>query len=256
MNDIEARIAALGRPGMSLAGWKAIAQSLERTKAWDIAHPELAAEYRRLVADLERQTAENERTERQAAAAAKVLRTQGAKLERSGVGQRSLEAAANPQPSEALSVVQRWLPDASLTWLVLCGDKGTGKSVAATWAVREAIRSGGTAAFLRASELAKLSGFDAGAAELEHLKRVHLLVLDDVGTELLTDHARAQLHELADHRHENYARTILTSNLRWKGALETRLGERIADRVAQAGRIVQIAPERSLRRPGKPPEAA
>lgn len=247
MNELEIRIAAIGRPPLSLGGFKAVATSLALAKAWDVENPAAAAEYRRLVAELEITRKQTERNEREATAAARVLRTQGAKLSRSGVGERSLEAAANAQASEALAVVKRWLPEHALTWLVLCGDKGTGKSVAATWGIREVIRGGGTAAFRRASELAKLSSFDAGADELEHLKRVHLLVIDDFGTEQLTDHAKAQLHELVDHRHEHYGRTVLTSNLKWT-LLEQRLGERIADRIAQAGRVVQIAPEPSLRR--------
>lgn len=241
--ELEAAIAALGRPALSLAGLKSIIDTGRRAKAWDEAHPVEAARYRALVAELEAEVRKAEALEAERLAAERVLRTSASKLERSGVGQRAMAAAVDPRPTEALVAVRRWLADASKTWLVLCGAKGTGKSVAATWAVRHAITTGSTAAFRRASELAKLSGFDAGAVELETLKRVDLLVLDDVGTETLTDWARAQLHELVDYRHEAYGRTILTSNLSWKGAggLEARLGERIVDRIAQAGTRVQVS---------------
>ncbi len=241
--QLEAAIAALGRPTLSLAGLRAIIETGRQAKAWDEAHPAESARYRALVAELEAETRRVEAQEAERAAAERVLRTSAARLERSGVGQRALAAAADAEDTDALIAVKRWLRDASRTWLVLCGAKGTGKSVAATWAVREAITTGSTAAFRRSSELAKLSGFDAGAAELDTLKRVDLLVLDDVGTEQLNDWARAQLHELVDHRHEAYGRTILTSNLPWRGAggLEARLGERIADRVAQAGTVVQVS---------------
>lgn len=250
LQELEATIASLGRPTLSTSTIKAIAASLAQAKAWDAANPEAAARYHALTAQHHAETARLQREEREALAVEKALRTQAAKLERSGVGERSLAAASDAKPTEALAVVQRWLPDTSLTWLCLCGAKGTGKSVAATWAVREVIRGGGSAAFRRTSELAKLSQFEAGAAELEQLKRVHLLVLDDFGAELLTDYARAQLHELLDHRHEHYGRTVLTSNLAWigSGSMSERLGERLVDRVAQAGRCIQLSPANSLRR--------
>lgn len=243
IRELEAAIAALGRPTLSLAGLRAILDSGAQANAWDAAHPVEAARYRALVDELEVETRRAEAQEAERLAAERFLRTSAARLERSGAGERSLTEAANAHDTEALTAVKRWLQDASKTWLVLCGPKGTGKSVAATWAVRHAITTGSTAAFRRASELAKLSGFDAGAVELEHLKRVDLLVLDDVGTETLSDWARAQLHELVDTRHEAYGRTILTSNLQWRGTqgLEARLGERVADRIAQAGTVVQVA---------------
>lgn len=224
--------------------------SLARARAWDAQHPLRAAQYRALCVELDAETRRVEAEARERDAAERALRTSAAKLERSGVGPRSLEAATAAHDTEALGVVKRWREDNSLTWLALCGAKGTGKSVAATWLVREVIRAGDTAAFRRTSELAKLSQFEAGAAECERLKRVHLLVLDDFGAELLTDYAKAQLFEVLDYRHENYGRTILTSNLAWQGAggMAERLGERLVDRLRQAGRVVQLAPEKSMRR--------
>ena len=232
---------------MSLAGFRAIHQSLEQAKAWDAVNPAKAAEHRRLTALHDAATRKADAEERERLAVERAMRAMGAKLERSGIGERALAAVVDADDTEALGVVKRWLPEHSLTWLALCGTKGTGKSVAATWAVRESIRTGGTGAFRRASELAKLSQFDAGAAELEQLKRVHLLVVDDFGTELLGDYARAQLHELFDYRHENYGRTILTSNLPWVD-FKARLGERLSDRFEQAGRMSQLSPAPSMRK--------
>lgn len=268
IHELETLIAAFGRPrplaplgsterdeGTTSAGsrLRRIALNAAAAKAWDAEDPERARRFHALVAELDAETKRVERTERERIATERILRTSASRLERSGVGERSLDAAASAYETEALGVVKRWRADASLTWLVMCGVKGTGKSVAATWLVREVINSGDSAAFRRTSELAKLSQFEAGAAELEHLKCVHLLVLDDFGAELLTDYARAQLFEVLDHRHENYGRTILTSNLQWQGAggMAERLGERLVDRMAQAGRVVQLQPEKSLRRGGR-----
>lgn len=266
---LEAEIAAFSRPALAFGGPKRTAEmaplgrvnvlsrSLATARQWDEAHPIEAQRRAQLIRELEVETQRADRAEQERESIERHLRVAGARLERSGVGERSLAAASEPQDTEALGVVKRWLAEKDLTWLVLCGPKGTGKSVAATWAVREVIRSGGTGAFRGTAALAKLSAFDAGAAELAHLKRVHLLVLDDFGTELLTEYARAQFHDLLDHRHENYGRTIITSNLMWLSTtrdgvtvpgLESRLGERLVDRMAQAGRRVQLAPQKSMRR--------
>lgn len=248
--QLEAEIAALGRPGLLLGSFAVIQRSLAAAKAWDVANPGKAVVYRDLCGQLERETKRIEREERERAALERTLRTSAVKLARSGAGERSLDAAAQAQDTEALQVVKRWLATADKVWLALCGSPGTGKSVAATWAVREAIRGGSSAAFRRTAEIAKLSGFEAGARELEHLKNVDLLALDDFGAELLTDYARAQLFELLDARHEAYGRTILTSNLQWMGAggMAERLGERLVDRIADGGTRVQLAPVKSMRR--------
>lgn len=258
IKQLEARINAIGRPAMDLRGLRGISESLAAARAWDAAHPDEAAEYHRLTAELDLEVRRSEREERERAAIDRAMRAMGAKLARSGVGERALSAAAEAEDTEALGVVKRWLPEHSLTWLGLCGTKGTGKSVAATWAVREAIRSGGSGAFRVAAAIAKLSQFDVGAAELEHLKRVNLLVVDDFGTELLSDYARSVFHELFDYRHENYGRTIITSNLPWldyvtrdgekKPGLRTRLGERLVDRFEQCGRYSQLAAVKSYRK--------
>ena len=248
--EIEQQIKALGRPELAFAPISLARLTLQRARDWDALHPEACAEYRRLCVDFERETLRIEREERERVSLDRALRLSSVKLERSGAGERSLAAASQAQDTEALGVVRRWLAEPSKVWLALCGAPGTGKSVAATWAVREAIRSGGTAAFRRTAEIAKLSGFEAGAVELEHLKRVHLLALDDFGAELLTDYARAQLFELLDARHEAYGRTILTSNLQWVGAggMAERLGERLCDRIAEGGTRQQLAKADSMRR--------
>lgn len=255
--ELEARIAALGRPGIEFRSMATVGASLRNAKAWDAEHPEQAAEYRALVAELEALTEREERQQAERDRLERALRHMAVKLERSGIGDRSLAAAQNAQETEALAVVRRWMPDHALTWLVLCGDKGVGKSVAATWALVEVMRGGGTAARIDATRLATLSQFDAGAAELAWLKRVDMLLVDDIGTELLNDFARTRMHELFEERHETYRRTIITSNLPWYAAtkdgvtlpgLAARLGERLVDRIAQAGRAVQLAAIKSMRR--------
>lgn len=268
--QLESEISALGRPSAlfdpeakgtfsSLMGGLQVA--LNRAKAWDSANPAKAIAHRDLCARLEIAQKASERAAAERTALERHLRTSAVKLERSGAGERSLAAAADAKDTEALGVVKRWLTEKGKVWLALCGSPGTGKSVAATWAVREAIRGGSSAAFRRTAEIAKLSGFEAGAAELAHLKRVDLLALDDFGAELLTDYARAQLFELLDARHEAYGRTILTSNLQWLSSttkaegqppvtipgMADRLGERLVDRIADGGTRYQLNKAPSMR---------
>jgi len=247
--QLEAAIDAIGRPQTTSLALQAIVRSRAEKQAWDAAHPAEAREYFRLCALLDAEVLRRERERQEAERAERALRSMGAKLERSGIGQRALEAVEKPQDTEALGVVKRWLPEHALNWLVLCGAPGTGKSIAATYAVREAIRGGGGAAFRRCQALAKLSAFDVGQTEFEALKHVGLLVVDDFGAELLTEYARAQIFEMLDWRHENYGRTIITSNLQWSD-LKTRLGERLVDRIGQSGRLSQLAAGKSMRKRG------
>ena len=253
---LEHRIEAFGRPALVFVPLSKSAASLAAAKDWDRRNPELAAERKQLLDELVALQKSIDRTEAQWVAADRALRKSQSKLERSGVGPRALEAAVSAKDTEALAVVKSWRAGKEC-WLCLCGIKGTGKSVAATWLVREVIMAGDTAAFVKASDIAKLSQFEAGAVELEHFKGVHLLVIDDFGAELLTEYAKSQLHELLDHRHEHFGRTIITSNLPWTTTtmngqtiigMKERLGERIEDRIAQDGIVEQLTPEKSMRR--------
>lgn len=223
---------------------------LRRLKDWDAAHPAEAAEHARLRALHEQVVNDAIRNEREARIAERALNRLADRMERAGIGERSAAAASDPDEDfESFAVTRRWL-DTSTSWLVLCGQKGTGKTVASTWAVREVLRRGDSAAIRSIADVAALSSFESGATELEHLKRVALLVLDDAGTEQVTSHVAARLHQLLDARHEAYGRTIISSNLRWGGGdgLEVRLGERIVDRIAQSGKVVQLAARPSGRR--------
>lgn len=242
IEELEFKIAAFGRPERALAPMREVFATLEAAKQWDRANPEKAAEYHALCAELNLAIREAEARELEAKNAERVLRLSAVRLERSGVGERSLVAAREPKETMALRVVQQWLAS-DVPWLVLCGPKGTGKTVAVTWAVAEVIRRGDTAAFRRASEIARLSSFEVGAAELGSLVRVGLLALDELGAENLTDHARGQLHELLDRRHESpRLRTVVTTNLR-ASALAERIGERLVDRIKQGGGFREVSGE-------------
>ena len=229
-DDIRAEMASLGAPEARWSGRKAIAESLAAKKAWRQAHPDASARLDQLAAEL----GEAEEQAREMLRAARMAE----RLEGSGLGARTREAVEAASDSPAVVSTRQWL-NAGRSWLLLAGDVGTGKTVAAGWALREVARQGQTVAFRRAAEVARLSGFDAGAQELHRLKRVGLLVLDDLGTECATGWGTSILHELLDTRHEAKLRTIITSNLKRADA-RARLGDRMADRVQQDGRVVWL----------------
>lgn len=230
----------------------AIQRSMRALKDWDAEHPDLAKEHHRLVDELELV----ERHEAASARAVRLAERAVSVLERSGAGERSLAAATSPQQTQALEAAQQWMAEAPHRWaLVMRGTVGTGKTVAACWCLRRAALQGESVAFRKAGEVARLSGFDAGAVELKLLKSVGLLVLDDVGAEKLNEWGQALLVELLDARYESNARTVLTANPPWekdpkfpdRAALVERLGQRVVDRLRQGGRVVELSGQ-SLRK--------
>lgn len=249
INEITAEMAALGRPVARFYPPSALNASRAALAEWREKHPDKAAKFNELGDELR----EAEAVLAEQEAATRRLQRMMELLERSGVGERSLHAATDPHDWDAVVETRRWLATGTQTWLVLVGGKGTGKSVAATWAVREACKRGDSAFFRRASEVARLSTFDAGADELTRLRKCALLVVDDLGTENLTAHAQGLFFEIFDVRHENHLRTIITSNV-GRQQLKERLGERLTDRLKSDGRIIELHGE--SKRTAKVPEPA
>lgn len=211
--DIELDIRALGRPAFD---WRPSTRAAIR--AWDLEHPDLAARYTELAA---------ERAEADAAALA-AYRAQRLRPQLPTVTEA---AAASATETDALRGVRGWL-QGSERWCLLVGPVGTGKSVAARWAVDRVIETGRWAFMTTAARLGRLSTWD-DAGELDRLERADLLVVDDVGAEADNDHARVTLRSLLDTRHDRGRRTILTSNL-VDGLLSRWLGERITNRIAES----------------------
>lgn len=140
------------------------------------------------------------------------------------------QALARPQPSEVMAKAEAWLASAR-AWLVLAGDTGTGKSVAAGHALVVASQARQSVAWVTSAGFATAVGGFSGQAECERLKHVDVMVLDDFGAEHMTPFSVSVLFEVLHHRHEDGRRTILTTNLD-REQLRARLGPRLADRVA------------------------
>lgn len=85
------------------------------------------------------------------------------------------------------------------------------------------------------------SGDGSTQAVIERYSFAKLLVLDDIGTEAPTEWTKAKLTQIIDTRWGYRLPTIFTSNLPLL-KLESRLSDRIADRVAQmcAGNVIHV----------------
>jgi hypothetical protein len=146
----------------------------------------------------------------------------------------------------ALKTVRRWLAMATgqvpnttgkpLCFLALLGPKSLGKTVAAIWAVAEV---GG--AYVTAGDLRRMtSSYDARDRELlKDLYRTRLVVLDDVGTEALTDTAEEAVFDFINARQVENALTIITGNITTEQFKE-RYQERVYERVTHQGFFVEL----------------
>lgn len=231
-------IDAIGRPVPRFGNLRAVNESLFEIREWDAANPTEAANHRALCDEVDRVEAAELEAERSTRRAERIT----AAIDSSGAGTRSLEAATAPKNTQALAATRAWLSDPKQWALVLRGDVGTGKTVAACWALKTVAKQAETVAFRRGGEIVRLSGFDEGARELSRLKAAGLLVIDDIGAEQLTDWGRSLLSELLDTRCEGRLRTVLTANPTWD-ELVKRLGSRIVDRLRDGGRVVELSGE-------------
>ena len=109
------------------------------------------------------------------------------------------------------------------SWLALCGMRGTGKSHLAAAIALETMRRGQQAYFRLVSEMLDdlRQGYDDGDhdAQMQFLKEVPCLVLDDLGKERGTDAAKDFLYQIIDARYRERRQVIITSNARSKEEL-------------------------------------
>lgn len=127
--------------------------------------------------------------------------------------------------------------------LLICGRPGTGKThlavgiarrVAVTFGIRYATVSGLARAVRSSySKLASKTELDI----LEDHLSPSLLVLDEVGVGLGTDHERAMMHDVLAGRYDRKKPSIMISNLSLD-EVRTALGDRIVDRIREDSGVV------------------
>lgn len=123
----------------------------------------------------------------------------------------------------------------ALTLVCLSGNPGSGKTVAASKWLSD--RRGGL--FVKASRLSRWDRYDD--AEMNKLLKASALVIDDLGTEFqdAKGNFMAILDEVVDVRYDHSRATVITTNLDGD-AFKARYGERIVDRIREAGEFVSL----------------
>lgn len=182
-------------------------------------------------------------------------------LERAGIPDRLGSVLRGKlYDTEPVVALRRWW-DAGSSFLLLHGETGSGKSVAAASAMlkmRRVVRWDGgqhdgwassECSFETADALARNSYFGEEAHQLvRHLGRVTCLVIDDLGAELMSEGWRATLDAiLAERFGRSRCRTVITTNISAKrpskdavSQFEERYGSRIARRIRESGSVVAV----------------
>ena len=147
----------------------------------------------------------------------------------------------------------RWFAGQPHGMLILAGVRGCGKTVAANWLIGELLTGdpehAPSARFIDVARLTRTSRYKAD--QIGPLEKVGLLVIDDLGMEYGDERGSflATLDGLINARYSAQLKTVITTNLPW-AKFKKRYGERIADRLRECGRFVELD-GKSLRKKGK-----
>ncbi len=126
-------------------------------------------------------------------------------------------------------------------WLLLMGGYGCGKTHLAAAVANEVVSLGVASVFLTVPDLldwlrSSFSNADTTFEErFDEIRNVHLLVLDDLGTQNATAWAREKLFQLIDHRYIHKLPTVITTNLNLN-----EIDERIASRLQDKELVTRI----------------
>lgn len=139
-----------------------------------------------------------------------------------------------------------------VTWVVLAGPPGTGKTHLAAALMNTRIKEGREAVFVTVPELLtdirRVIKNEQDTSELmEIVKNAELLILDDLGAERTTEWVSEQLFVLINARLLNQRQTVITTNYQRPGELIEKLGglpgQRIVSRLLEAGDWIEIDTE-------------
>lgn len=156
-----------------------------------------------------------------------------------------------PSSKENKQIIRRiiqWCDEES--WLYLYGDFGRGKTGIAVGILKEMAGRGKTVLFQTVPELlerikstySQTGDLREGVSErdvMESLKAVDVLVLDDLGTERMSDWVAEKLFIIINHRYSNNLRTVITSNISID-ELARRVGERIVWRIVERSKVYEL----------------
>lgn len=141
-------------------------------------------------------------------------------------------------------------PDTDCHNLLICGNTGVGKTFLTNCIAHELIRAGYGVVYLSANELLtvledyKFKRNSSADSETiyEHYTAIHecdLLIIDDLGTEMVNNFAISQLFHLLNSRQLQRRSTIISSNLSMQHIKET-YSERIFSRIASSYDYIRL----------------
>lgn len=140
---------------------------------------------------------------------------------------------------DALQRVKLWLRVPSKT-IVLIGDPGHGKTVAAAYAAWKCLYQEHGVRYVKESQLAMWSQHVSCEPQMIDLRRAALVVIDEVGTapdQRASAAAIAALTDLVDTRIGGRKRTVVCGNVPSVDVLVQRYGVRLADRLRAIGQV-------------------
>lgn len=165
-----------------------------------------------------------------------------------GVLPREAELVAGGAADNVATMAVREFAKGPLTFCLLTGGAGSGKTIAAAEALLNSrlawdggkawCYSPSEARFELATDLARMSSFDADSLKrLGRLERVPWLVIDDLGSELMNNSWASNLGEIINARSSGRRKTIITTNLNGE-AFRARYDERIYSRIKGDGVVI------------------
>lgn len=224
----------------------AIERQREAEAEWaryQVEHPEIARAW------LEALEMDHARTVRLAHEAALATRAD-ARLSAMGLPAHVVTSAMDPRADfEPLKTAREFLAQRGPQFLLLLGSGGIGKTVAGVWLLREVMRGGGRAEFIRGRDLVTLSDYDEDDRwRLDRLSTADAVLLDDLEhADLGNQRGRAIFRDWFDRRMQRaHLRTVITSNLTRREFADC-VGPRIVDRLAECGMSEEWQGERSRR---------
>ncbi len=175
-----------------------------------------------------------------------------------GVPELEAEVIAKGASDNPTTLAVRDFCAGPLTFCLILGGAGSGKTIAAAEALLNSrmcwgpngdawAYSSSEARFVHAGDLARLSYFDSESQKiLGRTERRKWLVLDDVGSELVTDTWRSNFTDIITARNSSKAKTLITSNLSAED-FKTRYDARIISRIRGSG-VVIVSGTNDMRR--------
>lgn len=136
--------------------------------------------------------------------------------------------------------------------LLFCGPVGTGKTHLCSAIANYVLQSGVSVIYLKTSKLLDMirenkyrsdeDKYRDNIKKIDEVYRVGLLIIDDLGTEILTDFAREQLFLILDERINLRLPWVISTNL-LPNIIESIYGDRISDRMVFTSTILKFTGE-------------